>query len=178
MITKARESWGVDAEAPALDLDRLAAMSVGELDALYAGGRAPASVSALRGRPDSRMLTPVGPLGRGRPAALVQRLARWSRFPWAGKAFEPLDEDRGQGINRIRLDREREWFPFEYRLETSAVDGRPCVVLDYERDENPWFIRAIHDEVREVAPGLYLGPAMAKLPGRRALVVYFALSFS
>ena len=44
----------------------------------------------------------------------------------------------------------------------SAVDGAPCIALDYDLPDNPGFIRAIHDEVREVESGLYLGPAMWK----------------
>jgi hypothetical protein len=39
----------------------------------------------------------------------------------------------------------------------------------------PAFVRAIGDEVREVAPGLYLGLAYFMLRGRARLVLYFGL---
>ena len=47
--------------------------------------------------------------------------------------------------------------------------------LDYDLADNPWAIRQIHDEVREVSPGLFLGPAMWKTEGAPAFVLWFAL---
>ena len=47
--------------------------------------------------------------------------------------------------------------------------------LDYDLADNPALIRAIHDEVREVAPGLFLGPAMWKSARGPTLVLWFAL---
>ena len=56
---------------------------------------------------------------------------------------------------------------------------------DYDLDANPVYIRHIHDEIREVSPGLFLGPAMwnraLKRSGRgsgapdKSLVLWFAL---
>ena len=40
---------------------------------------------------------------------------------------------------------------------------------------NPGTIPKIHDEVREVAPGLFLGPAMWKGADKKTLVLWFAL---
>jgi hypothetical protein len=37
-------------------------------------------------------------------------------------------------------------------------------------------IRSIVDEIREVAPGLYLGPAAIKIKGRPRRVLFFAVS--
>ena len=36
-------------------------------------------------------------------------------------------------------------------------------------------IRQIHDEIREVSPGLFLGPAMWKTKAAPAFVLWFAL---
>ena len=66
-------------------------------------------------------------------------------------------------------------FPFETRLGTSLVDGRPAFVLDYDLDDNPGWIRRIHDEIREIEAGLFLGPAMWKSGRERTLVLWFAL---
>jgi hypothetical protein len=41
--------------------------------------------------------------------------------------------------------------------------------------ENPFFIRAIKDEIRELAPGLYLGQAHVEVKGKTTLVLYFGL---
>ena len=161
-----------------LSLDELAAMSVDDLDALYRMGEAPATLAALDGSPPCRMLTSVGPPGRGVLASLIRGIARSDFFPWAGKTFRNGTEAQGSGGNRVRLGKVLEWFPFDTRIEASVVDGRPCVVLDYDKPANPWFIRAIHDELREVSPGLFLGPAMAKLPGGPSLVLFFAVDHS
>ena len=45
------------------------------------------------------------------------------------------------------------------------------MVLDYGDPDNPGFIRAIHDEVREIAPGLFFGPACWKGAGGKTTVV-------
>ncbi|OLE23951.1 MAG: hypothetical protein AUG49_14630 [Catenulispora sp. 13_1_20CM_3_70_7] len=51
-------------------------------------------------------------------------------------------------------------------------DGAPCIVLDYSRTS--FVARLVHDEIREVAPGLFLGLVFL---GRRH-VLDFALDFS
>lgn len=76
---------------------------------------------------------------------------------WLGKAFEPIDDDEGHGYN---------WFQGgartvrRYRMKTyvggSAVDGGRSYILEY-RPYNSGFMRSMVDEVRRVAPGLYLG---------------------
>ncbi len=160
--------------ARTLSLDDLAAMSVDELTALYESGSVPDDLSALDGDPTCRMLTVVGPVGRGAVASTVRGFARSRAFPWAGKRFRASATDRGSGINRLRLAGERPAFPFDTSFQPSAVDGAPCIVLDYDKPENPWFIRQVHDELREVDPGLFLGPAMWKTKSDPALVLYFA----
>jgi hypothetical protein len=146
-------------------LESLARMSFDELGALYRKGRVPASLKALEGAPRGRMLALVGALGRGAPHAVLRTVARSRAFPWLGKTFRARESERGEGINRVRLLGTREWFPFSTRIDPSAIDGAPCVLLDYDREENPFFIRRIRDELREVAPGLFLGPAMWKTSG-------------
>ena len=66
-------------------------------------------------------------------------------------------------------------FPFDTSVGPSAIDGAPCIVLDYDKPNNPFFIRAIRDELREVAPGLFLGPAMVRLGASAKLALYFAI---
>ena len=66
-------------------------------------------------------------------------------------------------------------FPFATHFGPSAIDGKPCLVLDYDQPENPWLIRQIHDELRQVGPGVFLGPAMWKARPTPKLVLYFAI---
>lgn len=163
---------------PTLSLDDLAAMSTAELTALYRGGSVPESVDAISGLPTCRMLTVRG-IERGALFERIRRFAASAVFPWAGKTFEASDAAAGKGINRIRLLGTRTWFPFDTRIEPSAIDGKPCIFLDYDKPENPRFIRLIRDELREVSPGLFMGPAMLdnkKSPAR--LVLYFACDYS
>ncbi|MBK9037257.1 MAG: hypothetical protein IPL61_39445 [Myxococcales bacterium] len=155
-------------------LDALAALDVAALDAVYRAGTVPASLTALDGDPTCRMLAIRG-LDRGARGQAVRALAAARRFPWAGKSFAAEDDGHGRGINRVRLGDGKRWFPFETRFEASAIDGRPCIFLDYDQAPNPRPIRMIRDELREVAPGLFLGPAMLD-DGRRParLVLWFA----
>ena len=155
-------------------LDELAALDVAALTAVYRGGSVPARLAALDGNPTCRMLALRG-LDHGLRGRAVRALAAARFFPWAGKSFDAEDDARGRGINRVRLGDGKRWFPFATKVEPSAIDGRPCIFLDYDQAPNPRPIRMIRDELREVAPGLFLGPAMLD-DGRRPprLVLWFA----
>jgi len=160
-----------------LSLDRLAALSSDALRGLYARGAVPDDLTILAGRPKGRMLAVRG-LERGPAGRLLRAVARSPRFPWDGKSFFVASSDEGRGINRVNLVVRRfEWFPFATRVEPSVLDGQPCVYLDYEQPGNPWFIARIRDEIREVAPDLYLGPAMWKRDGGATHVLWFAVDF-
>ena len=159
-------------------LNKLAAMSSDELQTLYEAGTVTASLEALTGRPDCRMLAVRGPAGRGPVADLLRAFAKSHRFPWAGKSFDAVDDENGEGINRVRLLGLRNWFPFKTRFEPSAVDGKPCILLDYALPENPWAIRHIRDELREVSPGVFLGPAMWENRGKATTILFFAVDNS
>ncbi len=180
--------------APELSLDRLADMTADELTDLYQNGRVPArGLEALSGAPHCRMLAIRGPLGRGPLATALRHAAASPAFPWAGKRFSPRGPDQGSGCNRVRLPglqrldpralgsnplripwAERDVFGFATGLAHSAIDGLPCILLDYDRPENPWPIRRIRDELREVAPGLFLGPALWRTRGQPILLFFFA----
>ncbi len=144
-----------------LHLDALASRTSAELANLYAGGTVPDTLAFLDGDLVGRMLA-VHALDAPPLAFLVTHLARHHGFPWGGKSFAASSRTTGSGINRVRLFGEHRIFPFTTRVEPSHLDGKPCVVLDYDQVENPGFIRAIHDEVREVESGLFLGPACLK----------------
>ncbi|MDI1444084.1 hypothetical protein [Polyangium sp. 6x1] len=159
------------------NLDDLAKLSSAELERLYRGAPAPVGVERLVGTPKGRMLAVRGTDGTRLFSALAF-LASRRRFPWDGKSFGALSPSEGTGINRVKLLPLRfDWFPFRTRIEPSAVDGRPCVYLDYEQPGNPFFIARIRDEIREVAPDLWLGPAMAKTKNGAVHVLWFAVDF-
>lgn len=81
--------------------------------------------------------------------AIVSRIIRLAA--WRGKRF---DRQTGELENRI--------LPFGVRAvrakvykETSWFDGKETIVLDYSKTS--FVARKIRDEIREIAPGLYLG---------------------
>jgi len=157
-------------------LDDLAALPCRELAELYAHGTVPESLAALDGDLIGRMLAVRG-LDRGLPFRALSSFARQAGFPWGGKSFRSKDASHGTGINRLHLAKagRHRVFPFATSFASSVLDARPCVLLDYDDPDNPAAIRAIHDEVRQVAPGLFLGPACVKRGRTPALVLWFAL---
>jgi len=158
---------------PSYTVEDLARLTTTEATELYQRGTVP-PMTALDGSPRGRMLA-VARLDGGGVAARLRAFAGSNAFPWAGKSFAAADSKIGSGINRVRLLGTRDLFPFDTLVGASAVDGRPCIILDYDKPANPWFIRKIHDELREVAPDLYLGPAMWKTAGEPRLLLYFAI---
>jgi len=157
-------------------LDTLAERTHDELDALYRAAMVSTTMHAADGKLIGRMLTV-----RGLPGALAKPLRRWaaaSSFVWEGKTFQASSETRGDGHNRVFIPRalgRQNLFPFETSFGPSAVDGKPTLILDYDLRANPSYIRKIHDEIREVAPGLFLGPAMWTGDQAKTHVLWFAL---
>jgi len=161
---------------PPHTLDTLAERSPAELDAMYRGAAASTTMHAADGQLTGRMLAV-----RGLPRGLAGPLRRWaasSSFVWEGKTFQASSDERGVGHNRVQVPRalgRQNLFPFETRFGASAIDGARTLILDYDLAVNPSYIRHIHDEIREVSPGLFLGPAMWKGARGPALVLWFAL---
>ena len=158
-----------------IDLAALSRMTFEELDALYRRGKRPARLSDLDGHGKGAMLAWRSPR-TGPVAALLKSIGASSGFPWRGKTFR-AHNGSGEGINRISLFGKRQWFPFATRFDASIIDGQPTFVLDYGSPKNPPLIRSIVDELREVSPGLYMGPAALKINGRPRPVLFFAVSF-
>src|SRR5687767_11609313 len=125
-----------------MDTDRLVKMSQAELDQLYRE-------------------SPPGPIPVGvtkgtaivLPGTFFVKLARflgWWLF-WQGKVFLPTEEGL---INRVS--------PFRFRAIRAKVykgpswlDGKETIVIDYSKTS--LVARMIRDEIRQVAPDLYLG---------------------
>jgi len=162
---------------PRHTLDSLAAMSFTELEALYRTATAPASIRNADGELRGRMLAIKG-LERAPIGGLLRRFAGSPSFVWDGKTFRARDDQHGDGHNRVSLPRvlgRQNLFPFTTRIDRSEIDTRPTLVLDYDLAVNPSYIRKIHDEIRELSPGLFLGPAMLKTAKGPVTVLWFAL---
>lgn len=174
--TNSSTSSSTSSSRASLTLDALAAMSTSELDALYRDARVSTTLRAADGALAGRMLAV-----RGMPGLLarpLRELAASRSFVWEGKTFAASSDTHGMGHNRVSIRNvlgRQNLFPFATSFGPSAIDGKPTLVLDYDLDANPGYIRRIHDEIREVSPGLFLGPAMWKGATTKTLVLWFAL---
>lgn len=168
-----------EGEAPVaagpVTLDDLARLAPPDLEALYLDARVP-RFADLNGDLVGRML--AAPALPRWMRAVLRRFAAWRWFPWRGKSFSAKGDDpRGEGINRVFGGRfARRWFRFETFMAPSRAGDFTAFQLDYDNPGNPGFIRAIKDEVREVAPGLFLGQAYLMWRGRLRLLLYFGLA--
>jgi hypothetical protein len=134
-------------------------MTRAELDALYRRLGAPGSAPA--GETAGIALLPGRAVGRA--AAMVVRL-----LAWQGKAFDPA---RGTLVNTVSPLRLRAVRARVYVSESRLDPDREAIVIDYRTSPIAWFVR---DEIREVAPGLWLGMAFVG----RWRVLSFALRSS
>ena len=85
---------------------------------------------------------------------------------------------KGKVFNREKGDLKNKILPFGIKAvrakvykEASWFDGKETIVLDYSKTS--FFARKVRDEIREVAPGLYLGLVYWK----RDKVLHFSLDF-
>jgi hypothetical protein len=138
---------------------QLVEMRRGELARVYESGTAD-TVPDGRGR-GTVLLGTGGAVGRV-AAVLAYLLA------WRGKVF---DRRAGRLSNLITPLAVRAISADVYRAD-SWHDGRPCIVLDYAA--RSFVARKIRDEIREVAPGVFLGLVYW---GRRH-ILDFALDFN
>lgn len=146
----------------ALRADDLRELSTRELMDLFRKGCAPTSLAALEGDPRG-----VG-IGlhfwsRGRIDRWLRRRTTKERFLWHGKSFRMKSDAEGWGFNRAGRGPLLAVFPFKTSLGPSVIDGEPSVIIDYDVPRNPWWERLTWDELREVAPGVYLGVTTLRL---------------
>jgi hypothetical protein len=153
-------------------LDDLLQLDGSALLPLYQGARVP-RIADVHGALRGRMLAV-----EGLPAPLVgpiRAFASSNAFPWRGKSFSPLGSDHGEGINRVVSDR-FSIYRFQTFIGPSRAGAFDALQLDYDLPSNPFFIRAIKDEIRELRPGLWLGQAWLKTASSERLVLYFGLT--
>jgi hypothetical protein len=143
----------------AVDMSQLIKASRAELDDLY---RASPGGEIPRGRGTGTLLLGARPRLNAAAAWYARQIL------WQGKVFDPA---RGELRNRIT--------PFgilafvaKVYSGPSRADAKPCTILDYSKTST--VARWIWDEIRPVAPDLYLGVAYLG----KVRVAHFALSFA
>ncbi len=73
-------------------------------------------------------------------------------FGWQGKVF---DAANGTLVNHISIFGIKAILAKVYQGE-SLIDKKPCIVLDYSQTST--VAKHIRDEIRNIAPNVYLGP--------------------
>jgi hypothetical protein len=94
-------------------------------------------------------------------------LSRGARIFWQGKVFEP---GGNAAVNRFFGMRIIRGQVFE---GPSWLDGQPSLVLDYSQTSRVYANN--RDEIREIAPGLFLGLMYDRTTAPPGLQMYFAL---
>ena len=90
-----------------------------------------------------------------------------TRLVWQGKIFDPTGSsavNRFVGLPLVRA---------QVYQDQSWLDGAPALVLDYSRTSRVYAQN--RDEIRQVAPGLFLGLMYARTLPQPSLRMYFAL---
>jgi hypothetical protein len=154
-------------------LDDLAALGPDELMSLYAAARTP-TLEDLDGKLKGRMLT-VPRAQAPHVKAWLEKFARSPLFPWQGKTFSHETANHGHGVNRLLGERVT-WFRFHTFVGPSHAGDFDAVHLDYSHDGNPPLVRKVKDEVREVAPGLFLGLAYLTMKDGEHLGCFFGIA--
>jgi hypothetical protein len=157
-LPSARDTRGQTVPAtPAVTLDQLLQMSPAELDAIYRQGTATAIPEGrIRG---TAILSP----GTRRTRAL----SRGARLMWQGKVIEPGQTSAVNRFFGVRVVRGQMY------SGPSWLDGQASLVLDYSQTSMVYANN--RDEIRQVAPGLFLGLMYDRTTAPPGLVMYFAL---
>jgi hypothetical protein len=128
-------------------------LSVGELVDLFQTLHAPA-IADMHGEYAARLLRQPGLLANLAGHGLLSNPV----MGWLCKAFRPVDAERGRGYNTFRVaGRVVQRFPMQTRLAPSRYDGRPAYHLIYGAYRSLCGDIHMVDEVRQLAPGTYLG---------------------
>lgn len=153
----AGEALAQEHAAPALCLDQLAHMSWDELEALYRQAP-PGRISEgyAHGRaiycPDDRLAGPRSKI---------------THLLWHGKHFSACDSmliNQWCGVKAIKA---------QVYYGPSWLDGKPSIIMDYRQTSHVW--KDVRDEIREVAPGVFVGIMFQERECGPKLKMYFAL---
>jgi len=101
------------------------------------------------------------------------------RLFWGGKVFSHQKNGSVTLLNKTPLGR---IIPAKVYFGDSKLDGRRSIVIDYTEDAGMpvvgSLVSRIRDEIREVAPNLYLGFAFVRRGDGYARALFFALDSS
>jgi hypothetical protein len=138
-------------------LDELAGMSAAELEAIYRQAE-PGAVP--HGFAKGRIVYAEG-------TSMAVFKSGTAKLVWKGKHFRADDMtlvNQWCGVRAIRAS---------ICYGESWLDGRPAIILDYRSTSRVW--TDVRDEMREVAPGLYVGAMYLRRCPEPRLKLFFVL---
>lgn len=108
------------------------------------------------------------------PDGLYAGSAKGYSGSWRGKKFDRANKT---GINVFAVSGgEKELYPFAMSVGKSVRDNKELLLIDYDIEGNPFWLRPIVDEVVEVKPGELLGRLQYRLiPGYPFTLTFFKL---
>jgi hypothetical protein len=124
------------------DVKKLLTMSQPELDALFTA-QAPGPIPD--GEAKGTAIVAPGTAFNDEIAEVI------NLFAWQGKVFDAASMTLRNRILPFSLNS----VIARIKQEDSWLDGKPCIVLDYS--ETSLVAKWVRDEIRLIAPGLYLG---------------------
>jgi hypothetical protein len=149
---------GACAEEPPLTAARLSEMSWSELDQIYRASQAGTIPEGYL--PGRAIYNPCSRLAGVRSSV--------SRALWHGKAFDACSAtlvNQWSGFRAIKA---------QVSYGPSWLDGKPSIIMDY-RETSRIIWKDVRDEVREVAPGVYLGLMFKRKDCQPEFKLYFTL---
>lgn len=139
--------------AKTLSTGDLRRLSTDELLQLFRSLEAP-DIREMQGEYTASLLAQPNWLAKAAGWAAVANPFR----SWLCKAFRPVDGETGRGYNTfLQGDRVVQRYPMLTLLAPSRFDGQPAYQLVYRYFKSACGDVHMVDEVRRVAPGLYLG---------------------
>ena len=177
MATPRDSDENVEMSMDTLTMHELAEMEMDELEDIFSNADVP-SVSELDGKYRGLALASIG--HKYLPSVAKKAIALYVGSPlflWKGKEFEKGEsESEGKGKNLLlHLDSPLRLFSFTTHLDASELDGKDCLLVDYDNEKSPLPVRLIRDELRRVNPALYLGRAYVKVRDEYRFINYFCL---
>ena len=133
----------------------------------YLGGACPDAIDVLDGDPAGAGIG-LSVLAGGRVDRALRRRAAGPKFVWYGKSFRSRTATEGYGFNRFAVGRVIDALPFRTSIARSMLDGGPAIALDFGH-------APMRDELREVSPGVFLGPTGVRLGRRYRQLAWFAV---
>lgn len=115
------------------------------------------------------------------PSFVSKILAKGMNALWTGKKFNDEGTELVNKVPALGIIGFSETATAKVYRTQSVLDGKDIYVLDYtESEQNLYFdqgiIRIIRDEVREISPGIFMGPVYMNVMGiHLPTTLYFAV---